>query len=1127
MHSLIRRICENNNTGLQLINQPTGSGKTFSTNRFIHDYFTEGSLDDKRNIVVVTTNKNNLDFKRLKEMFAESNDHELFNDLFLYLDAISNMVIDGYDESMNESIYSVLGHNPTVGNFITSVGNIKRSIGDGSHPSPAVDDALQNFGKNIEPPFRRLVRNTIRNLRHGYDERLRLLENDKDWNWVTKIYPTVYTRKKKLFFMSADKFVTRNDTIIDLSSIVYESMIVNDAIVFIDEFDSTKNQILAHLVEESVRNRVDYLDMFQKIYQGGFNPDIDPELYIAHEDVKSDLRDVHKAKMNALATVRRKYHLESPVVLDPETIKSIVFLFKSENMHIVNSAYDGMTITYDKRRKKNIISMMKGKKCNKDFFKMFYRIDDAIEGYCSLIRIMALNYKKKADDPTLSYEDCVFIILDLYGITKNMPSFRNYLHKRVMIGSKSPKKFPGSDTSVYERGYEYFSFLEDQTSKERAHVDLVSCTVSAEKVLLKVCERSLVFGISATAEFKTVLGNYDLDYLRSRLGDEYLPSINDDSILEKQINESYGRYDEQDIRWDIKRISLGPDGKWDDSLWANVLEDPRHRALIVQKLNGVSSFYLQRYYQLSFALKALIESDTKRNGIFFCNMHPDERSPIFDKSIIENIFKLMVIEAKAKKPELKDIEMVFLKKDDFDANKRDVQRHMAKGMRAAIITSYGTFSTGQNMQFDIPEGFIARNISLREDKSEMDLDMVYLQKPTHLIHSPEADEYEKERALHLCDIHYLKSNGEITRQECTRAIEYALTGNSVQINMTVGLANETKSAHMYAAAKLTQAIGRICRTNMKNQEISIYYDEEILDYMDQSIKSYGLVSPEAQHFYEDCMNDRESPPDIKRLEDLAVFRSYNANSIIHDMLGWHDRYTIENYRMMRHDLLCNPSTDVLNNTAYQMYVELPERDDHYWCSYKREYEDMKISFTGRIPHGHRVDTEGLRFNDLFTIPGLKDHFVSKGYATELLPGKYLVSPVAAKNILMGMHGEVAGCFIIDPEERILKPMGETFFERFDYQINDRIVVDFKHWRSDAFTLGTVQHSKIIKKLKETGHDIAYIVNILLPKRESRRTEIYKQDGKTIIKVPWLYDPETGMYNNEIISEIREASYGCQ
>ncbi len=1119
MNTLIARICKEHKTGLQLINQPTGSGKTYSVNLFIYEYFTSGELKDKRNIVVVTTNKNNLAFRELRGLFEKSNKLHIFNDIFIYLDSISNIVIENYDESMDECIFKVLGHNPIVGNYLTAIKNIKRSTDANGKESPAVKDAMQRFAKDVEPPFRRMVAKAIKKNEFTYYDRLRFIETTPEWMWVVKLYPSVYTRKKKLFFMSADKFVTRNDTLIDVSNVVYESIITRDAIIFIDEFDSTKNQILSRLVEDSIKNPIDYLDLYQKIYQGGMQPDIDPEFYVPCGDYNVNLKELHSRKMRHVLEVRRRYHLESPVILSPETNTSRSFLFKSDITYVVNSASKSLFITYDRKSKKNIITVKEGKKSNKELYKMFRDIDYAIEDYCRLIRIIAYNYYKKADDPTLSFEDCVYIILDLYGITSSMPSYRNYLHKRVMIRTK-PNRIPGVDSSIYEKGYEYFAFLDDVISKERAHIHLVSCLVSAEKVLLNVCERAMVFGVSATAEFKTVLGNYDLEYLKSRLGDRYLPSISNDPILVKQIDNAYGNYGTQKINWDVKSIASGIEGVWDDSLWENIFTDKKHLCVIKDRLNGVNEFYLQRYYSLAFALKTLVSSEKKRNGLFFCNMHPVENSSIFDRHIIKQMFDIIRKEAKDDNPNISDVKLVFLRKDDFDSNKRQVQIDMGNGERAAIITSYGTFSTGQNMQFDIPEGIEVKNVSRLAKRNEMDLDFIYLQTPTHLIHAPEAEEYEKERALHICDIHYLKSNGEITQKECIKAVSSALSGSAFDINMSVGLANDSKSGHMHAAAKLTQAIGRICRTNMKNPEISIYYDEGILRYMDQPVESYGLVSPETEHFYEHCMKDRESPPDIKRLEELAVFRSNNAINIIHDMLGWTDESMVTDYKAIRHDLLCNPSMDELNNTAYQMYVELPRPSDHYWCSYRDEYKDLKISFDGPLINGMKMDTEGLRFNELFTIPGLKDHFIANGYATELKTGRYLISPVAAKNLLMGIHGEVAGCFIIDPKGTILKEMDERNFEKFDFQIDKDVAIDFKHWSNDLFTLSSVQHKKIIKKMKETGHKTVYIVNILLPKGKSKQNMVYEEDGLKIIKVPWLFDPETGQFNDRMISEIR-------
>ena len=188
MHSLISRIAEEHSSGLQLINQPTGSGKTYSVNLFIHDYFTNGELKDKRNVVVVTTNKNNLAFRELRGLFEKSNKIQIFNDIFIYLDSISNIVIENYDESMDENIFNVLGHNPIVGNYLTAIKNIKRSTDVNGKESPAVKDAMQRFAKDVEPPFRRMVAKAIKKNEFTYNDRLRFIETTPEWTCPNRLF---------------------------------------------------------------------------------------------------------------------------------------------------------------------------------------------------------------------------------------------------------------------------------------------------------------------------------------------------------------------------------------------------------------------------------------------------------------------------------------------------------------------------------------------------------------------------------------------------------------------------------------------------------------------------------------------------------------------------------------------------------------------------------------------------------------------------------------------------------------------------------------------------------------------------------------------------------------------------
>ena len=251
-----------------------------------------------------------------------------------------------------------------------------------------------------------------------------------------------------------------------------------------------------------------------------------------------------------------------------------------------------------------------------------------------------------------------------------------------------------------------------------------------------------------------------------------------------------------------------------------------------------------------------------------------------------------------------------------------------------------------------------------------------------------------------------------------------------------------------------------------------------------------------------------------------IHRSHNARRVIDQLKSnWTDKH-IEDYNRMRSDVLRHPSTNVLGNTAYQMYMEAPRPTDHYLCKYTGEYQNLSISFSGRLPGGHPVSTETLRLPELMMIGGLEEHFKENGYATRIEPAKYIITPVAAKNFLMGILGEVAGRFILERYGIRLEDLDRKYFERFDFQINADVAIDFKHWSSERFTTKEEQISKISRKMDDTGHRVVYVVNILLPEGKSRQPIVTDVGHRRIITVPWLFDPRTGDYNTEIISELK-------
>ena len=59
--------------------------------------------------------------------------------------------------------------------------------------------------------------------------------------------------------MSMDKFLSRNTTIVEPSYMFCNSDIIKNAVIFIDEFDATKDTILKRIIENGLHDKVDYI----------------------------------------------------------------------------------------------------------------------------------------------------------------------------------------------------------------------------------------------------------------------------------------------------------------------------------------------------------------------------------------------------------------------------------------------------------------------------------------------------------------------------------------------------------------------------------------------------------------------------------------------------------------------------------------------------------------------------------------------------------------------------------------------------------------------------------------------------------------------------------------------------
>lgn len=327
-----------------------------------------------------------------------------------------------------------------------------------------------------------------------------------------------------------------------------------------------------------------------------------------------------------------------------------------------------------------------------------------------------------------------------------------------------------------------------------------------------------------------------------------------------------------------------------------------------------------------------------------------------------------------------------------------------------------------------------------------------------------------------------------------------------------------ESVRLYAARIIIQAIGRICRTNQKNQNIYIFADEKIADIINPAVTEGRIFNPE---FVSLCDKIKEvqknySVPDNLQIKADTV--SERASRYIDNMRNNNNCTfkTMTEWKMFRDFSLKYPTASSQKKEydimQYNCFVQLPVPDNMLYYSQSDDFHKINISFT-RKQNYSILNEEKTRLNLFMKWKPLREYFVGKGYATEFKSNEYIMSPAVWNNIYKGALGEEAGKFWFSEIlginlEELENP---EIFELFDFKIPDKqIFVDFKNWSENYDIELQETLDKICNKGAKCNCRLAIIANVLAT--ENYKISIHKQNGIKIIVVPSLL-----RYNNDIIT----------
>ncbi|ACV22890.1 hypothetical protein Shel_18740 [Slackia heliotrinireducens DSM 20476] len=706
------------------------------------------------------------------------------------------------------------------------------------------------------------------------------------------------------------------------------------------------------------------------------------------------------------------------------------------------------------------------------------------------------------------------------------------------------------DLSIHGTGFRYHSLERSPSHDTTVRMERCELPCTAEKVLLDLCGRNLVVGVSATLDIRSVLGNYDMGYVDDALGDRRLRFTDaQKSLIEADYRESVDGYDR--VRIEVESVSgVDDNGEYGPKAWESVFADPSaaRRACNEVEMSlpeGGGTFRQQRILKVCTAYRRFFADEDSRAMLCVLNRLPKPGDGDFGLELLEGLFGAILAELGSGVPPRATY--AVLGGDDFEERKRDALARLAAGEKLFLVTTYASAGAGQNLQYPVPEGVSPVKINGFPATGEMDIDCCYLERPTHMSPSITGEcPIGRERAMeHILGCEYLYENGEISYAKLLSSAESALTATKGAAKDYGFMKDGLESVQMYAAKEVYQACGRLNRTNMKMPVIRLFVDAGLLDGVSlEELEGCGVTfTPEFQaiveHFEarrapaEGCAARKEA----KRLaleQQRACARSKTA---IGSLLGsrWR-RNAIEAWRALGECVLKNPKPsgdgDVPAHLLRSYYLRAPRPSME--LRYRSEGDFAQVEVLDGPGAGGRpsfaVSSADARLEELLRIPGVREEFERSGYATEWRASEWFMTPVVFQSIYKGRLGEVCGRTILEACGFEVAGIDDPLeFEKFDFTFSAAgggraAYVDFKHWKAPSDKLGAESEEYrrwAFEKMRDVGAERAVVANVLPPDGRRLVARRYRDgDGRGLLVVPALVAPDLS-YDVRAIGEIRD------
>jgi hypothetical protein len=459
--------------------------------------------------------------------------------------------------------------------------------------------------------------------------------------------------------------------------------------------------------------------------------------------------------------------------------------------------------------------------------------------------------------------------------------------------------------------------------------------------------------------------------------------------------------------------------------------------------------------------------------------------------------------------------LFVLSGNNFDANKEKLIDELKDNKRRFIISAYQTIGVGQNLQFPIPFGIEPIHINSFPKHSNMDINGIYLDNPTNIIvnifgNNINEDEFIK----YIFQLEFIRENGDFSLNQFKSKLDEAFHRYIERYKprrKAEDFSNpyNTNAYSRYLNKIIIQALGRICRTNMKAPKIHILADASIRKHLiGFSLPEDVIPIREYTALLELAGKSTNQSEDLIAAQNRASHKSNQTATYIRRQLNtpWTNQ-SVKKWQELREQVLYQPGIakeSECNINWSNIYLHLLNPDNSYYFSHENDYDDIEVFFTD--DYGKReikeVSERTARLLELMKIDSFYKLFTDSGWATTFPKSKLMLTPPMFNNIYKGALGEVCGKHIFQNLLNIpLLELNVDEFELFDFKTEQNVYIDFKLWNDRVAVKANEIIEKICEKMKIVEAEKVFVINIL-GSSNTPFIPIPSFDGK-IIEIPYL------------------------